>query len=134
MVRSLFARSSSLDLFTNGPLNGADADAALSMSSQGILASEGMAALAGMGFVSTVNLLVTLEVVKSDKALLAVSAKPLSIAKVGLYMALYILFSAKFFPAFRISACPSPTRLLRILDIGTYLGRFDPSVYHRRVE
>ena len=92
-----------------------------------------MTTLARMRLVPAVDLLMAFKIVKSYEALLTMSAEPLSVTQVGLYMTFDVLFPSKILTAFGISACPFPTGLFRISDIGTDLRSLDASIDEGRV-
>jgi len=76
------------------------ADSALTVASQGILSGKAVAARALVRLVATVNLCVTLEVMLSNKALAAVVALELAIAKMGLDVGTDVLLAAELLVAF----------------------------------
>lgn len=95
----VLAGSTSLDLFLDHAFECTDAHASLTMTSQSVMTSEGVAAETWVWFRTCVNLGMSLEVVSSDEALLAVVAAELSVTKVRLNMRFYILLAAELLVA-----------------------------------
>ena len=105
-IRTMFSRATSLDDFLDDAFECTDAHTSLAMSCQSIVPGEGIAACTGVWLAARVDLGVAFEVVASNKALVAVVAAELTIAKMCLDMRLDVFFAAELFVAVFVFADP----------------------------
>lgn len=127
----MFLWTATLGCLAHNTLVTADAHSSLSVPSQSIVPSEYIATKTFIWFVSSVNLGVTLQVMSTNEALVAMITLILAITKVGLDVGLDIFFSSEPPLAAGVKANPLSILRVRARDVGGDLIDGDPSLFDR---
>jgi hypothetical protein len=116
-LRAMLAGSTALDWRLDDALERTDTHTALSVARERVMSSEGVATQTRIWLGARMNLGMSLEVVATNEALVAVVALELSVAQMGLYMGLDVLFAAEALVAVLVPADP--------LVVAARLGAFN---------